>query len=306
VRRSLASAAVASLAAATLAATASAALYLSFSRTTAAPGDRVVVRTGGRGAIRLPVGRTPLRVYLVESSVADSVRSQKDPRLVPLGRLALHRVKPHFANGRLEFAAPNVPPGDYTTLIHCIPCAPHSNGRTLVRGGPWPGPFRVIEATPPVRSCENSVYGDLPAGWEAQTVFAGPLGLFDLSHNVREARYTPLRGTTRRYEAIKILLLVKSGESATLTVPSEERRQVALLYAPPLARGGTGVSVAEGHAAVTFYACPASEELPYTQFNGGFVVAGSRCAEVDVTVEGRSEPFVLGIPFGASCSSVPR
>ena len=297
-RRSLPSVAIASLVAATLAATASASLYLTFSRTTAAPGDHVVVRTRGRGAIRVPVGRRPLRVYLVEGSVADSVRSPKDPRIVPLGRLALRRVKPHFADGRLEFAAPNVPPGDYTTLI--------SKGRTLVRGGPRPGPFRVVEATPPVRSCESSVYGELPAGWEAQTVFAGPLGFFDLHRNLLEARYTPLRGTTRRYEAIKVLLLVKGGASATLTVPREERRQVALLYAPPLARGGIGVSVAEGHAAVTFRACPASEDPPYTQFNGGFVVAGARCAQVNVTVEGRSEPFVLRIPFGASCSSAPR
>ncbi len=142
-RRSLAGVAVASLAAATLAATASAALYLTFSRATASPGDRVVARTGGRGAIRLPAGRAPLRVYLVERSVAGSVRSQMDPRIVPLGRLALHRVKPHFANGRLEFAVPNVPPGDYnyTTLIHCIPCAPHSNGRTL---GAWRSMARSV------------------------------------------------------------------------------------------------------------------------------------------------------------------
>jgi hypothetical protein len=293
VRRSLASVAIASLVAAALAATASAALYLTFSRTTAEPGDRVVVRTGGRGAIHV-VGRRPLRVYLVERSVAESVRSQKDPRIVPLGRLALRRVRPHFADGRLAFAVPNVPPGDYTTLI--------SNGRTLVRGEPRPGPFRVVEATPPVRSCESSVYGELPAGWEAHTVFAGPLGFFDLYQNLREGRYTPLRGTTRRYEAIKVLLLVRGGESATLTVPPDERRQVALLYAPPLAQGGNGVSVAEGHAAVTFHACPATGDLPYTQFNGGFVVAGARCAEVDVSVEGRAETHALRIPFGRACA----
>ena len=63
------------------------------------------------------------------------------------------------------------------------------------------------------------------------------------------------------------------------------------------------MSVAEEHAAVTFHACPASEELPYTQFNGGFMVAGARCVEVEITIEGRSEPLVLPIPFGAPCRS---
>jgi len=53
--------------------------------------------------------------------------------------------------------------------------------------------------------------------------------------------------------------------------------------------------VADGDRAVTFHSCRGSD-YP-TQFNGGFVVAGPRCAKLNVVASGR-EPTTLILSFG--------
>jgi len=50
-----------------------------------------------------------------------------------------------------------------------------------------------------------------------------------------------------------------------------------------------------------FVACSPDSTGNDTQFNGGFVVAGARCAHFDVRIDGRTEPFRLDVPFGAAC-----
>lgn len=58
----------------------------------------------------------------------------------PLGELTVDAA----GNGELRFTVPDMPAGDYTTLTHCVPCAPFSAGRELLPTGP-DQPFVVLE-----------------------------------------------------------------------------------------------------------------------------------------------------------------
>jgi hypothetical protein len=300
VRRGVTVVAAGALVAGICAGTASAALWLVFSRTTAAPGDAVGARTAGKGAfvrpIRAAVRRSPPRVFLVERSEAQSVRSPTDARLVELGSLSVNRS----GNGRLHFVVPNVPPGEYTALIHCRPCGRYSRGRSLLPAGS----FRVTEAAPLIRDCSRSFSS---TGVPETQVSAGPLTLAFFEAVAEPGRFAPIKRPST-YRSIKILALLPSGTTATLSVPVSERRHVALLYRRPILRQGEPVRVSDGDAAVTFKACTEGEFVdgvgtagPTTIFGGGFVVAGARCASLILRVEGRPEPLTFRVPFGAPC-----
>jgi hypothetical protein len=129
---------------------------LVFNKSTAAPRDFVTVRTAGRMA----VARHPVRVFLAAEHAAATIRSARDARLIPLGKLT--RARRGF--GRLTFRVPNVPPGDYAGFV--------STGRRLARSGS----FRVAEAKPELRTCASAVYGELAAGWETDAAYAGSIG----------------------------------------------------------------------------------------------------------------------------------
>lgn len=51
---------------------------------------------------------------------------------------------------------------------------------------------------------------------------------------------------------------------------------------------------------MTFEGCSPSG-APHTQFNGSFVVAGARCAQLEIAVRGLPEPISVTVPFGAAC-----
>lgn len=126
---------------------ASAALALTFSTTRAPPGEIVTVRTGGSGALAgIRPGGSPLRVFLIRAGEVNpnspdiGLTSPGDSRLIRLGDLTVDTE----GNGTLRFTVPSVPGGNYTTVIHCIPCAPFSGGRELLATGPFPGPFVVL------------------------------------------------------------------------------------------------------------------------------------------------------------------
>ena len=140
VRRLLALGLAALIGAALTAGIARAALWLNFSRASAAPGEVVFVRTAGTGA--LAGARTrPVRVFLAPSAAAARIRSTHDHRLVLLGRLRIDRK----GTGHLRFLTPHVRAGNYKTVMHCPDCARYSNGRTVFPSGPSQ-PFRVKRA----------------------------------------------------------------------------------------------------------------------------------------------------------------
>jgi hypothetical protein len=229
---------------------------------------------------------------LAPNAQASQIRSTRDPRLSLLGRLRVDRN----GNGRLRFGTPNRPPGDYTTFVHCPECARYSNGRTLFPSGPNT-PFKI---RPALRNCESSVYGELPPGWEQNSVRAGPFWLVGLrGYGPRAFRSVP--GRAGHYWPVKVVLALDNGVEATLSVPAQSRGLVGIQYDPDSPFwNARSLKVRNARYAMTFEGCPSSG-APHTQFNGSFVVAGARCAQLEVAVQGRPEPISVAIPFGAAC-----
>jgi hypothetical protein len=159
------------LAAAVFAGGASGALFLRFSSTRAEPGEVLIAQTAGNGALAsIPKGSPPLRVFLVPTHEADRIRSPSDDRLTALGRLRADRK----GDGSLRFTVPDVPPGSYTTLTYCVPCAAFSQGTRWAPTGPFPGPFVVTrkgdDGFPfwPVLLAATALVGAGAVGWSAR------------------------------------------------------------------------------------------------------------------------------------------
>lgn len=146
--------------------------------------------------------------------------------------------------------------------------------------------------------------------YRRRAIRAGPLVLIAREYAaVPQADFRAVPGRPGRYYPQKTLLLARAGSAATLSVPRAERRHIALTYRPsdwkiPYARG---YRLADGEASVTFRACRASEPsfVPgrngpvgrWTEFNGGFIVAGARCVTLHVHAGRRVIP--LRLSFGA-------
>ena len=149
---------------------------------------------------------------------------------------------------------------------------------------------------PPLRNCESSVYGELSPGWERNSVRAGPFWLVGVRGYGTRA-FEPVRPGF--YGGVKVLLAVDNGVTATISVPPSERANVTLRYDRALMSGGPW-RISQGRVATTFEAC-APGDYPHTQFNGGFLVRGARCAHLEISVQGRPEPMQVAIPFSAAC-----
>jgi hypothetical protein len=237
---------------------------VAFAPATAAPGDAITVHHSGiKGALRAAL-RSP------------------DGRRTRLGFVG------PAAKGSFRATVANLPAGNYAVQLL-------RRGRVAATAR---RALRVIEAPPAVRDCDSSVYGDFGPGWERRTLWAGPLGLVGATAGNAPK---PIRGRPGYFEPIKFVLVLENAEVATLRVANADRRHVALLYAR---RGGLGewgyTRVVDGLPAVRFEACGPSE-VRHTQFNGGFVVDGPRCAQLEVHVRGRAEPYPLHVPFGRAC-----
>jgi hypothetical protein len=169
-------------------------------------------------------------------------------------------------------------------------------------------PTTVASTRPPsspagafVRTCESSVYGDLGDGWRKQSVVVGPLAFVAL----RYAATQPAADFRRRggsYQGLKVLAVVEAGATVTLTVPARERRHLSLLYNPAAWKETNRYRIADGDTAVTFQSCP-PEQTPFgadgTQFNGGFLVDGPRCATLEVSTPEWRTPRRVTVSIGS-------
>ena len=99
-----------------------------------------------------------------------------------------------------------------------------------------------------------------------------------------------------RYPAQKLLVVVDRGAIATVVVALKDRARVGLLYQPAVA--DPPYRITQGTSAVEFEACHSS-----TQFNGGFIVAGPRCVQLDVHHNGKLTR--AWIPFGTGRQPCP-
>lgn len=108
------------------------ALFFLFNPTSARPGDRVAIRTGGTPVRFGPNQRVrpfqrPIRLFVVSNAVAAEVTSPQDPRLHFIGAL----VADKNGHGVTEFIVPRLDPDSYTLAAVCPACARYSFGRTF-------------------------------------------------------------------------------------------------------------------------------------------------------------------------------
>ena len=152
-----------------------------------------------------------------------------------------------------------------------------------------------------VRTCESSVYGDLGDGWRRQSVVVGPLAFVALRYAAKQPA-VDFRRRGGHYQGLKALAVVKAGATVTLTVPAAERRHLSLLYDPGAWKEDNQYRLADGDTAVTFQSCPPAQTplgADGTQFNGGFLVAGPRCATLEVSTPRWRTPRRVTVSFGA-------
>jgi hypothetical protein len=202
---------------------------------------------------------------------------------------------------------------------------------TLIAGAPAGPP-------PPayVAPCPSGVSGGLPADYERQSLLAGPLALYPvsaeypryparyiasvranlerdllryagrLSHDdriTRDGMREALRhASDRRYPSFEAAATVRPGHTVTLAVAPDDLAHVGLLFdTRAWSHAREGYAIADGDAAVTFHGCT----FPYTQFQGGFVADGPRCAHLLAWIDGAREPERRVVSFGAGDCGVP-
>jgi hypothetical protein len=138
-----------------------------------------------------------------------------------------------------------------------------------------------------VRECGTDVWGDLGPRkrWQRRSIIVGPFAFVW----IRDAAQAPAgtRAYQARQVAFKILAVIKRGHEVTVTVPTSQRRHVALSYDP--SKWGRYPSVANGERMVIFQACEregvgSSSWRRATQFNGAISVPRPHCALLDVRV----------------------
>jgi len=144
-------------------------------------------------------------------------------------------------------------------LLALAACTSGGARSPSVNGNNSAAPTPSAPEEPFVRTCQTSVYGDLGTGWRKRSLVVG-------------------------------------------SIASADRQHVALLYDPSAFKQVGGYNLADGETAVTFQACRKGES-PYgvggrTQFNGAFIVDGSRCATLEVSEQGGA-PSLIPISFGA-------
>ena len=190
-------------------------------------------------------------------------------------------------------------------------------------GGGTPSPSASVRATRPpttesppaeipspfVRTCESAVYGQLAPNWMTRSVVVGPLAFAGLKNAARE-RARDFQRRPGGYDAVKELVVIRTGSTATVSIPRFEWKYVAFLYDPaasPSGNRGRWWLISDGERAVTFRACRQGES-PYgsgpTQYNGGFIVDGPRCVALDVRI-GDQMPKRVVVSFGTGSPVCP-
>jgi hypothetical protein len=154
---------------------------------------------------------------------------------------------------------------------------------------------------PHVRTCATRVSGALGDDWRDESVIVGSLALVGLSEFSEQppADFEPRDG---RYIGTKVLAVVEGGAVVSVVVPEAERKHVSLIYDISKWRSDNLYAVSDGDLAVTLDACT---ETRTTQFNGGFVVAGARCSELDVYNGEHPDPERVVVSFGVGTCAVP-
>ena len=194
----------------------------------------------------------------------------------------------------------------------------------LIAGAPEPPPAYE----PP---CPSGVSGGLTAGYERESLLAGPLAVFpagggyadyppryiasvrtNLQNDLRALPWRDLtrleRGSRRllraalrhasdhRFPVFAAVATIRAGGAVTLAVAAQDRDHVGFLFDRRAFRHTErGYRVADGTAAVRLRGCT----TPSTRYHGGFVVDSPRCVTLEAWVDGMSAPLRRVVSFGA-------
>jgi hypothetical protein len=146
----------------------------------------------------------------------------------------------------------------------------------------------ALGANANVAPCEKAMIGHGPAGWRAESVMAGPVGM----------RRHPLNRMSRLGNGdlvAKAPILVEGREPETVkvSVPPDLRGRVFLYYGEMRDRDGkptTSFVNNRGYDETEFQLCG---NKPRTIWPGGLRVRGTAPVRLEVRVEGRERPYVL-------------
>ena len=160
----------------------------------------------------------------------------------------------------------------------------------LIAGGPAPPPAYVAP-------CPSGVSGGLPPHYERQSLVSGPLALYAIGDFARyPSRYIAhVPGDARRFPGFEGAATVRQGGDVTLAFSPADRAHAGFLYDHRAYRHAeSGYTVADGTSAVRLRGCTA----PYTQYQGGFVLDGPRCATLELWIDGARTPEGRVVAFG--------
>lgn len=167
-----------------------------------------------------------------------------------------------------------------------------------------PAPFPALQGY--VRPCAPAVHGELGPVTARRDAIAGPIAFIGLNSYSRLGP-SQLHAHGGKYNAVKVLAVVRQGWQVTVSVPGPERGNVALLYDPDAFPAGPPYPFSAGEPLVTFPNCSGTQSswAAGTQFNGGLLVRKPMCVDLDISaVRGATrlrQKIAAPIGRGASC-----
>ena len=193
----------------------------------------------------------------------------------------------------------------------------------------WPGPLLIVlmgiaacddspsagAAERPARllGCDARVEGPpgLPVLNRKTDLATRPVIFYGLKDEAARARRHP-ESVERRYRdgigVVKILIAVRAGVRATVSIASRGRRKAGLMYGTSSDPRNPRARLRQSDKAVEFEGCPADEPRfspdggkvgRHTQFAGGFIVSESHCLRLRVSARGGSSrvyELAYGVP----------
>ncbi|MGH8945385.1 MAG: hypothetical protein ACRDVL_04490 [Acidimicrobiia bacterium] len=148
----------------------------------------------------------------------------------------------------------------------------------------------------PRRTCGSNVAGTItPSPHDVQV---GALLLPNAAEHAlaNPEEFAPVDG---RYWGSKILAVVSEGARVLLVVPDHEKENASLVYKvrDPTLPGGEPLRISDGERGVVLEGCPDHE----TQYDGGLLVAGPRCLDLDTYFDGATQGDRITLGFGTQC-----
>ena len=161
--------------------------------------------------------------------------------------------------------------------------------------------------------CADATVGPETPGWlgtSKVTVFGGPVAwpeLRSFASHLPKSSYQARRGLV---QGVKALIAISLGDVARVVIPTAERGQLSMDYTSLPSRAILGgfeyFRVSDGASQVTLRACSRGRgHDPQTAFAGYFLVAGARCATVDIYTGSSRTAIRRAIPFGLPPRSCP-